>query len=101
MTALQKPAETSAPVHNLIKQRWSPRAFDSRPVEPEKLRSLFEAARWAPSSNNAQPWFYIVGTKDDPENYNRVLDTLVEQNQVWAKHAPVQAFSVAKLSFDN
>jgi nitroreductase len=101
MSPLKKPAETSVPIYDLLKQRWSPRAFDSRPVEPEKLRSLFEAARWAPSSNNAQPWSYIVGTKDDPENYNRVLDTLVEQNQVWAKHAPVLAFSVAKLSFDN
>src|ERR1700687_5514948 len=95
MTALQKPAETSAPVHNLIRDRWSPRAFDSRPVEPEKLRSLFEAARWAASSYNAQPWSFIVATKDDPENYKKVLSSFVEFNQSWAKSAPVVAISVA------
>jgi nitroreductase len=101
MSAVKKPAETSAPIHDLIRHRWSPRAFDPRPVEPEKLRSLFEAARWAASSYNAQPWYFIVGTKDDPENYNRVLATFVEFNQGWAKQAPVLALSVAKLTFDD
>ncbi|HXN70965.1 MAG TPA: nitroreductase family protein [Candidatus Acidoferrales bacterium] len=101
MGAIKKPAETSASIHDLIRHRWSPRAFDPRPVEPEKLRSLFEAARWAPSSYNAQPWYFIVGTKDDPENFNRVLDSFVEFNQGWAKQAPVVALSVAKLNFDD
>ena len=89
------------PIHDLISHRWSPRAYDSRPVEPAKLRSLFEAARWAASSYNAQPWYFIVGTKDDPENYKRVLESLVEFNQGWAKQAPVLALSVAKLKFDD
>jgi nitroreductase len=101
MSSVKKPAETSVPIHDLIRHRWSPRAFDPRPVEPEKLRTLFEAARWAPSSYNAQPWYFIVGTKDDPENYNRVLETFVEFNQGWAKQAPVLALSVAKLTFDD
>lgn len=101
MSTLRKPAETSTPIHDLIAHRWSPRAFDSRPVEPEKLRTLFEAARWAPSSYNAQPWYFIVGTKDNPENYNRVLESLIEFNQGWAKQAPVLALSVAKLKFDD
>jgi nitroreductase len=101
MTALQKPAETSAPVHNLIRDRWSPRAFESRPVEPEKLRSLFEAARWAASSYNAQPWYFIVATKDDPENYKKTLECFVEFNQGWAKSAPVVALSVARLKFEH
>jgi len=101
MTALQKPAETSVPVHNLIRDRWSPRAFDSRPVEPEKLRSLFEAARWAASSYNAQPWYFIVATKDDPENYKKILDCFVEFNQGWAKSAPVVALSVARMKFEH
>jgi nitroreductase len=101
MSTLRKPAETSTPIHDLIAHRWSPRAFDSRPVEPEKLRTLFEAARWAPSSYNAQPWYFIVGTKDHPENYNRVLASLIEFNQGWAKQAPVLALSVAKLKFDD
>ncbi len=63
----KRPAPADAVIHDLISHRWSPRAFDSRPIEPEKLRSLFEAARWASSSYNAQPWYFIVGTKDDPE----------------------------------
>jgi len=101
MSILKRPAETSAAIHDLIRHRWSPRAFDSKPVETEKLRSLFEAARWAPSSYNAQPWYFIVGTKDDPENYKRVLESLIEFNQGWAKNAPVLALSVAKLKFDD
>jgi len=101
MTALQKPAETSAAIHDLIRHRWSPRAFDSRTVEPEKLRSLFEAARWAASSYNAQPWVFIVATKDHPENYKKILDCFVEFNQGWAKNAPVLALSVARMKFEN
>ena len=99
MPALQKPAKTVAPIHDLMVHRWSPRAFDSRPVEPDKLRSLFEAARWASSSFNAQPWYFIVATKEDPENFQRVLDCFVERNQAWAKNAPVVALSVASLKF--
>ena len=101
MSTLKRPAETSTPIHDLIAHRWSPRAFNSKPVEAQKLRSLFEAARWAPSSYNAQPWYFIVGTKDNPENYNRVLESLIEFNQGWAKQAPVLALSVAKLKFDD
>ena len=101
MSTVQKPAETAAPIHDLLRHRWSPRAFDSRPVEPEKLRALFEAARWAASSYNAQPWFYIVAAKDDQENYKRVLDCFVEFNQGWAKNAPVVALSVARMKFEH
>ncbi|HUA00659.1 MAG TPA: nitroreductase family protein [Candidatus Aquilonibacter sp.] len=90
-----RPAPAAAPIHDLISHRWSPRSFESRPVEPEKLRSLFEAARWAASSYNAQPWYFIVATKDDPENFKKVLETFVEFNQGWAKHAPVLVLSVA------
>jgi nitroreductase len=99
MPALKKPAETQVSIHDLIRNRWSPRAFDSRPVEPEKLCSLFEAARWAASSFNAQPWSFIVATKDDSANHKKVLDCFVEFNQGWAKNAPVVALSVAALKF--
>jgi nitroreductase len=92
----KRPAPVDTVIHDLIAHRWSPRAFESRPVEPDKLRSLFEAARWAASSYNAQPWYFIVGTKDDPENYKKVLDSFVEFNQGWAKNAPVVALSVAE-----
>ena len=101
MSALKKTATTSAPIHSLIAERWSPRAFANRPVEAEKLRSLFEAARWAASSYNGQPWYFIVGTKDHPEDYRRVLDCFVEFNQSWAKSAPVVALSVARLKFEH
>jgi nitroreductase len=101
MTVMGKHAETSAPIHELLSKRWSPRAFDSRPVEPQKLRSLFEAARWAASSYNAQPWYFIVATKDDPAGFHRVLQCLVEFNQAWAKNAPVIGLSVAGLKFEH
>jgi nitroreductase len=94
---MQKPAVTDAPVHELIKNRWSPRAFAEKPVERQVLRSLFEAARWAPSSNNEQPWAYLVATKDDAENFAKMLGVLVEFNANWAKDAPVLALSVAHL----
>lgn len=99
MAVLQKHAETSAPVHDIIGKRWSPRAFDSRPVEPAKLRSMFEAARWAASSYNAQPWYFLVATKDEHEGYKKILESFVEFNQGWAKSAPVLAISVAGLNF--
>jgi nitroreductase len=101
MAGLKRKAETSVPIHELLSERWSPRAFDNRAVEPEKLRSLVEAARWAASSYNAQPWYFIVATKDDPENFNRVLESFVEFNRGWAKSAPVVGLSVAGLKFEN
>jgi nitroreductase len=94
---MQKPAPTDVPVHELIRNRWSPRAFADKSVAPDVLRSVFEAARWAPSSNNEQPWAYLVATKEDPDNFAKMLGTLVEFNQNWAKHAPVLALSVAHL----
>jgi nitroreductase len=87
------------PIHDLLLRRWSPRAFADRPIEPEKLATLFEAARWAPSSFNEQPWSFIVATKDYPDDYARLLSCLAEKNQQWARSAPVLAISVAALSF--
>jgi nitroreductase len=98
---MDKLAVTEAPVHDLIRRRWSPRSFDSMPVEPGKLRSLFEAARWAPSSANSQPWSYIVATKDDAGNFSRVLECFVEGNQSWARNAPVIGLSVAAMNMPN
>ena len=96
---MQKPAPTQHQVHELIQKRWSPRAFSSQPVPAEVLRSLFEAARWAPSSSNEQPWAFLVATADDQENHAKMLSTLVEFNQAWAKHAPVLAIAVSELAF--
>jgi len=97
---MQKLAETRYPIHELLRERWSPRAFADRMVEPEKLRSLLEAARWAPSSFNEQPWSFIVATKEHPGEYERLLSCLVEGNIRWAQHAPVLMLSVARLAFE-
>jgi len=99
MLTLDKTASTDYAIHELLASRWSPYAFDSRPVPLEDLRSLFEAARWAPSSYNEQPWNYIVATKDDPEQFQRLLSCLVEGNQAWAKSVPVLALGVVRLKF--
>ena len=99
MLTTDKTATTDHPVHELIPKRWSPYAFDNRPVSPSDLRSLFEAARWAPSSYNEQPWSYIVATKEDPKQFERLLSCLVEGNQTWAKHAPFLALAVVSLKF--
>lgn len=101
MNSQTKVAVTSAPIHDALKHRWSPRAFDTRSVEPEKLCSMLEAARWASSSYNAQPWHFILGTKDDPATFGRILETIGEFNKVWAKNTPVLILTVAKLKFDH
>ena len=98
---MHKAAATDHPVHELIRNRWSPRAFSDKPVEPAVLASLFEAARWAASSYNEQPWAYLVATKDDPENFKKMLSVLMEFNQNWAKNAPVLAISVARRNFSH
>jgi nitroreductase len=97
---MDKPAETDHPIHDLLRRRWSPCCFDARPVEPEKLHSILEAARWAPSSFNEQPWAYLVATKDNGAEHQRLLSCLVEGNQVWAQSAPVLMISVAKKRLD-
>jgi nitroreductase len=96
---MQKPAPSDFPVHELIRERWSPRAFADKPVPQDVLRSIFEAARWAPSSYNEQPWAYIVATKEHKENFEKMLSVLVEFNAGWAKSAPVLALAVARLTF--
>jgi nitroreductase len=96
---MQKPAPAQHQVHELIQHRWSPRAFSDQPVPVEVLRSLFEAARWAPSSSNEQPWAFLVTTADDKENHAKMLSTLVEFNQGWAKHAPVLVIAVSEMAF--
>ncbi len=94
-----KEAKTENPVHELVAQRWSPYAFADRDVSDDDLRSLFEAARWAPSSYNEQPWSYVVATRAQKTEFERLLSCLVEGNQVWAKAASVLALGVATLSF--
>jgi nitroreductase len=94
-----KQATSSHPIHELIAKRWSPYAFAERPVSDEDLHSLFEAARWAASSYNEQPWSYIVATKANTAEHERLVSCLVEGNQAWAKVAPVLAIGCTSLYF--
>jgi nitroreductase len=96
---MEKTAHTTVPLHDLLARRWSPRAFAQRPVEPAKLTALFEAARWAPSCYNNQPWRFILATRDHPGEFERMLSCLVQANQVWAQHAPVLILAVAQRHF--
>jgi nitroreductase len=95
----EKKASSHHPIYELLAERRSPYAFDDRQIPDADLRSLFEAARWAPSSYNEQPWRYILATKDDPQQFQRLLSCLDDGNQVWAKAAPVLALGVVSLRF--
>lgn len=86
-------------INPLAKKRWSPRAFSDKAVEIEKLYALFEAARWAPSAFNEQPWRFIVGIKDKGNTYAKIFDALVEFNKKWANNAPVLLASCTAKNF--
>ena len=97
---MSKIASPDHPIHELIASRWSPYGFDpQRSVSTDDLRSLLEAARWAASSYNEQPWSYIVATRDDAELHAKVLSCLLEGNQGWAASAPVLVLTIAALNF--
>ncbi|MGY6277806.1 nitroreductase family protein [Methylomonas sp. MgM2] len=96
-----KPAITSTPIHDLISNRWSPRSFDPcKPIDEQSLTALMEAARWAPSCFNDQPWRFVVCDKNqNAPAWSDLLDCLGEKNQLWAKNAPVLMLSVAMHHF--
>ncbi len=98
-TASAKKATPEYPIHEFIADRWSPYGFTDRPVSKADLGSLFEAARWAPSSYNEQPWSYFVATRENPGEFERLLSCLLPANQAWAKAAPVLALGVVSLRF--
>lgn len=95
---MQNPTNNNHPLNELIKQRWSPRAFSAKSVEKEKIKSILEAARWAPSAFNEQPWRFIVGEKGG-STYDSILSTLVDWNILWAGNAPVLILNIAKKTF--
>lgn len=97
---MDKKALTGAPVIPIIEQRWSPRAFGPDLPSKEELASIFEAARWAPSCFNGQPWRFIVTVRNDPGAFSRALSCLREQNALWVQNAPVLAFLVAGKNFE-
>lgn len=94
-----KRATPDRPILDCLADRWSPYAFSDKPVKPDDLAALFEAARWAPSSYNEQPWRYLVATRDNPAEFQKLLSCLVEANQAWCRFVPVLALGVVKKTF--
>jgi nitroreductase len=84
----------------VVLSRWSPRSFDDRDVSPADLRRVFEAARWAASSNNEQPWRYLVGTRNS-STHQKIFSTLVGFNKSWAGAAPVLILGVTSSKFSH
>jgi nitroreductase len=82
------PRQADHPVHPLFLDRWSPRAFDGSDIPDEDLLTIFEAARWAPSAFNSQPWRFLYAKRGD-ENWQRFLSLLIPWNQSWAHSASV------------
>jgi nitroreductase len=80
--------------------RWSPRSFSDRDVPSADLAKVFEAARWAASSFNEQPWRWLVGKRNSTA-YNKILDSLMPFNQAWAGNAPVLILGTAKTTFSH
>ncbi len=96
-----KTATSEYTLHPLIAERWSPRAFGERPVNDEDLGAVLDAARWAASCFNAQPWRFVVATREQPEEHARLASLLVPANKVWAEAAPVLLLSVARDDFEH
>lgn len=96
---MSKQAQPDHPIHELIANRWSPYCYEPRPVEPEKLASCLEAARWAASSYNEQPWSFIAATRDDEVEFPRLLGCLTEANQAWARNSGVLLLGVVSTHF--
>jgi nitroreductase len=97
---LDKPAQTATHVTPLIRERWSPRAFQTKPVSKTDLTAVLEAARWAASCNNGQPWRFIVATSDDAAAHAAALAGFNARNQRWTKTAPVLVFVCARKTFE-
>lgn len=97
---MQKPAPVDHEIQTLLRNRYSPRAFDSKPLPTETLRSLFEAARWAPSSMNEQPWRFVLVRREVDPVHATLVAALSDNNQRWAKDAPVLIVAAAALTLE-
>lgn len=85
-------------IHEQFIQRWSPRAFNGEAIDTETLMGFFEAARWAPSAYNSQPWRFLYARRDTPD-WQRYLGLLNEFNRGWAQHASALVIIVSKTTF--
>ncbi len=96
---MTKIAQPDHPIHDLLTRRWSPYAFDDRPVSKDDALALFEAARWAASSYNEQPWRFVAALRTNREGFERILSCLLEANQQWARHAGLLALGCIRTTF--
>ncbi len=96
---MEKSTEIERPLLEVIEQRRSKRSYAETPIEPGKIQSLFEAARWAPSSSNEQPWSYIYATKDQTELWNKLFETLFDLNKIWVERAPLLVMGLIRKNF--
>jgi nitroreductase len=96
---MSKIARPDHDIEELITKRWSPYAFDPRPVSREDLCALFEAARWAASSFNEQPWRFIVATQENTDGFEQMIGCLAEPNQAWAGKAYALALGITRDTF--
>jgi len=97
---VHRKAQTAVPIHPLLAERWSSRAFSDDPVAPELVLSLLEAARWSASCFNGQPWRFIVATRDDPEQHARLAACFTTSNQRWVPRAWVVMIALAVDTFE-
>ena len=93
----RNPADADYAILELLRERWSARAFDERDIEHDVLLRIFEAARWSPSSANEQPWRFVIARRRDAASFARLLGALTPRNQLWVRGAPLMGFSVARL----
>jgi len=98
---MKKPANNDFPILDQLRDRWSPRAFSDRLVDDTVLGALFEAARWAPSCFNVQPWRFIIATSSHEPTYKQALSCLTEWNRNWACNAPLLLFVIAKTTYED
>lgn len=96
----RKQAKPEYKINPLIASRWSPRSFLDKKVEEEKLHQVFEAARWAASANNGQPWRFMYAHRGTKE-YDLMFNHLSEYNQGWVGNAPVLVFTAHKKTYAN
>ena len=93
-----KAPEVAYNIHPLIQKRWSPRSFSDQEIAPEQLNELFEAARWAASANNEQPWQYVYAFRGTPA-FEQLWNCLKPGNQPWTKDAAVLIVSIERKTF--
>ena len=93
-----KKVKTSHQINEMSLFRWSPRSFENKIIGKEKLMAILETARWSASAFNEQPWRFIIGLNGD-ETFAKIMDTLVEFNQSWAKNASALVLNIYKANF--